>query len=476
MIRLKRYNCFRPLLVMMMLIIVTPSAWAALPTAGNGVMVPGSEDVRQMTGDVRKGRLYFRLAVHLARDGRFDDARRQAAIAWQLVQSNFGDQSPFVIPYQLHQAEIARHLKDFDEESRWLIRAIELMQKHLGENYLGMVVPLERLAELSTDEDKRLNLIEQAAQVTLKNSTAMGSGRVGPLLKLATVYQKRGQDVKALAYLDQLAAILGQPDHQHDGQSIVVHEKRAELLEKLGRNSAYISALEQVVHRLRLLWGADYPGLVVQLRRLAQGYETVGQLDKVESVLRQALFLAESNNNDLKAVFQLKIDLARFYERSGRDGVAGEIYRNLLKSLVKSGAYLPEQISVLVALAGIDTRWERPKEAYEHYSKALSLAVKTWDGQQSQMVELRQKYKDFLKPFQSAAWLAMSQKKRSRVFEIQRRLTQLGFDPGPVDGYWGKKTSMAMRQWLGELGIIAPKRFSKQFLSRVLPMLPPDMS
>jgi hypothetical protein len=36
--------------------------------------------------------------------------------------------------------------------------------------------------------------------------------------------------------------------------------------------------------------------------------------------------------------------------------------------------------------------------------------------------------------------------------QLQRKLTDLGLDPGPVDGSWGRKTENALRQWQGSIG------------------------
>jgi peptidoglycan hydrolase-like protein with peptidoglycan-binding domain len=34
-----------------------------------------------------------------------------------------------------------------------------------------------------------------------------------------------------------------------------------------------------------------------------------------------------------------------------------------------------------------------------------------------------------------------------RVRQAQRRLSQIGFKPGPADGYWGQKTMTAIREF-----------------------------
>jgi membrane-bound lytic murein transglycosylase B len=44
---------------------------------------------------------------------------------------------------------------------------------------------------------------------------------------------------------------------------------------------------------------------------------------------------------------------------------------------------------------------------------------------------------------------------RAHIERLQRRLAQLGFDPGPVDGLVGPGTRAALRSWQSSVGRIA---------------------
>jgi len=53
----------------------------------------------------------------------------------------------------------------------------------------------------------------------------------------------------------------------------------------------------------------------------------------------------------------------------------------------------------------------------------------------------------------------LSRWRRSRgeaVRVVQERLAERGFDPGPVDGIWGRKTTAALRQFQRSQGYLKP--------------------
>jgi len=46
------------------------------------------------------------------------------------------------------------------------------------------------------------------------------------------------------------------------------------------------------------------------------------------------------------------------------------------------------------------------------------------------------------------------------VAEMQTRLVQLGYDPGPIDGLMGPRTNAALRQYQGDYGLTADGRLT----------------
>ena len=53
----------------------------------------------------------------------------------------------------------------------------------------------------------------------------------------------------------------------------------------------------------------------------------------------------------------------------------------------------------------------------------------------------------------------LSRRRRSRgeaVRVVQERLAERGFDPGPVDGIWGRKTTAALKQFQRSQGYLKP--------------------
>ena len=52
-----------------------------------------------------------------------------------------------------------------------------------------------------------------------------------------------------------------------------------------------------------------------------------------------------------------------------------------------------------------------------------------------------------------------------RVIEaIQKRLTKLGFDPGPEDGRWAKKTRRAFEDFCASRGLVVGERLSREHI------------
>ena len=56
---------------------------------------------------------------------------------------------------------------------------------------------------------------------------------------------------------------------------------------------------------------------------------------------------------------------------------------------------------------------------------------------------------------------------KAEVAEVQRNLTALGFDPGPVDGLYGKRTAEAIRAFQAQQGMAADGAVSQRLIQRL---------
>ena len=59
----------------------------------------------------------------------------------------------------------------------------------------------------------------------------------------------------------------------------------------------------------------------------------------------------------------------------------------------------------------------------------------------------------------------------SKVTRIQRALVVSGYDPGPVDGYWGNRTSSALAQMAGDMGLASAPKSKAGITSEVITAL-----
>ena len=61
---------------------------------------------------------------------------------------------------------------------------------------------------------------------------------------------------------------------------------------------------------------------------------------------------------------------------------------------------------------------------------------------------------------------------RSEILELQKKLTELGYDPGPIDGWYGEKTAIAYRNYQHdqkqEVPVLIPAPQKPWYLSRAL--------
>lgn len=55
----------------------------------------------------------------------------------------------------------------------------------------------------------------------------------------------------------------------------------------------------------------------------------------------------------------------------------------------------------------------------------------------------------------------------SDILEVQRRLTELGYNPGPIDGVWGKKTQAAIREFQRNNGLPVTGRLDEETKKRL---------
>ena len=61
---------------------------------------------------------------------------------------------------------------------------------------------------------------------------------------------------------------------------------------------------------------------------------------------------------------------------------------------------------------------------------------------------------------------------RSEILELQKKLTVLGYEPGPIDGWYGEKTAIAYRNYQHdqnqEVPVLVPAPQKPWYLSRAL--------
>lgn len=61
------------------------------------------------------------------------------------------------------------------------------------------------------------------------------------------------------------------------------------------------------------------------------------------------------------------------------------------------------------------------------------------------------------------------------VFQVQQKLGELGYDPGPADGVWGKKTSLAIERFQRDNGLPVTGKLDERTRAELLVKKPPSL-
>ena len=60
------------------------------------------------------------------------------------------------------------------------------------------------------------------------------------------------------------------------------------------------------------------------------------------------------------------------------------------------------------------------------------------------------------------------------LYQVQKRLKELGYDPGSPDGIWGKKTTTAVKSFQRDNGLPATEQLDKQTQAKLIIKKPPS--
>jgi ankyrin repeat protein len=60
------------------------------------------------------------------------------------------------------------------------------------------------------------------------------------------------------------------------------------------------------------------------------------------------------------------------------------------------------------------------------------------------------------------------------VYQVQKRLSELGYDPGPIDGVWGKKTTLALKRFQRDNGLPVTGKLDERTRAELINKKPPS--
>lgn len=70
--------------------------------------------------------------------------------------------------------------------------------------------------------------------------------------------------------------------------------------------------------------------------------------------------------------------------------------------------------------------------------------------------------------------IAFSQSGDDTVYQAQKKLKEMGYDPGPADGIWGKKTTLALKRFQRDHGLPVTGKLDERTQAELLVKNPPS--
>lgn len=434
-----------------------------------------------------------RLAIYYHNQGNSEAEEVFRVRSFRLQEKRLGGKNPWLADPLQHLATIWQNRKEYTRAEQALNRALKLVDDRYGEQHLMSVHILENLVTLyritgQTDLMIPLQhrIVKQLKAVLPPSSPSYTS----VMLHEAELMAQKGQGGEAT---EKRKAAL---DH-YMKTSGPFHLARIKLLRLLADEEAkqgkYEEAAEKLKNALAIsvhVKGVDHPDLIPIFHRIAYYYQLAEKPDLGRPYLERSLVLLEKNpEKHQEQAAMILYKLAENHRLAGEAQSALSLYQRALETLTKNGSPSPQKTmrSLLAkthyGMAHILRSEGNVVSAEQANREALGMWAQIKDEEGKEEEDPKAAIQSAL-AFQQALVTEITthhqpdfvfpKDKRKLIQLLQARLSSLGFDPGPVDGWDGPRTRKATEQFNRVIGLLPMAADQKTVdYSETLRYLPP---
>jgi tetratricopeptide (TPR) repeat protein len=429
-----------------------------------------------------------RLASFYHSQGNLNGEEAFLIRSFRLQEKKLGKKNPMLAEPLKHLAHIWQKRNEYTRAKQALERALKLIEDHYGSDHFMTINVLENLSNIhdKTGQPKKAMLLRRRINKQLSNSLPDTSpAKAVVQVAEAEIFHLEGEDGKAVV-LEKKALDLYM---KNNGP---FHLARIKLLLSLAKSSQEATTYEKAINHLKSalaisenIKGVDHPDLFHILNQMAKNYQLSGKPVAGQPFLQRSLQLIEkkhANNPDHPEVAEVIYALAENYRLNNQPNLAIPLY-NRATAMLQGGGSAPPPSKALTplltnALTGLahslqtkgnivaaeKTNRQAIQVWIKTHGPGTPWATKALNYHQELISEiLAKKQPNFIPPT----------KKRDKIRLLQERLTNLGIDPGPIDGYSGPKTRKAIATYNASMGLVLKGRSKKASIDEAITYLPP---
>ena len=266
--------------------------------------------------------------------GRWGDAIVTLEQSVEVAEQSLGEQHPSVGAVLLNLSVALRRSERFDRALEIQQRALDIEESALGPDHPGLVATYSNLAGLRGDMgdlegelQARRKAVSLAQNVPGPPSTNLVIARSNLAYALKKAGHTEAAEAEYATLIPLVREVLGE-DHYLLGRML---NNRATTLSDLGKNQAsadaYARALE--IYELHQAPPAD---VAITSGNYAVQLAELGRVDEALARVKQAIATLEEHAGPGHAnVAAAKVKLGRILRLAGREGEAGDVYREALR-------------------------------------------------------------------------------------------------------------------------------------------------
>ncbi|MBF0357410.1 MAG: tetratricopeptide repeat protein [Magnetococcales bacterium] len=422
-----------------------------------------------------------RVASFYHTEGNSKAEERFLARSFRLQESKLGKKNPMLATHLQQLAHVWLKQKEYTRAKQALERALKLIEDNFGTKHILTINILEDLVKISaeTGKSKDAELWKQKIRKQLTDSIPSNS-------TAKAVLQAEEAEIKLLAGDVEQAVVLQKSALDiYMGSRGPFHLARIKLLLSLAKSSQKDAKYEEAIEYLKgalaiseNIQGLEHPHLVPILIQMAKNYQLIGKPAMGRPILSRSLTLLEKkykNSPNHQEIATTLLVLADNFRLDNQPDLAISIYNRaltILQTKDSSSNLIAKTIRGLAhslyVKGNIISAEENNRQALEMLVKingaGTALAIEALQYQQKLVAEMVLKHQpSFIMP----------KKRKEKIRLIQARLTAIGINPGPIDGYIGPKTTKAIVDYNTKIGLFDKNSGKKISFDETIAHLPP---